>query len=89
MNKNIETITSSLEYINDNEFHAYMYEVYDTINGLVDVTKVVVYKTIFKQQNSEWYGEESQLGYATLRYYKETNKIAILPNEWVRGNLPQ
>lgn len=77
-----------IEYVNNNEFNAYMYETYDTVNGLVDVTKITVYKTIYKKENGEWYGDESQLGYAILRYYKETNKIAILPNEWVKGNLP-
>lgn len=77
-----------VEYVSDNEFNAYMYETYDTINGLIDTTKIMVYKTIFKQENGQWFGEESQLGYATLRYYKETNKIAILPSEWIKGNLP-
>lgn len=44
--------------------------------------------TIMTVVDGQWIGLESQLGYSTLRYVRNTNHIAILPSEWVKGNLP-
>ena len=76
-----------VEYINNNEFHVYMYEHYDTINGLVGVTNIVIYKTILVYENKEWIGLESQVGYATLKYFNNSSEVAIDPSSWVLGNI--
>jgi len=65
-----------------------MFEDDDINNGLVDTTIIKVYKTILKEVNGEWYGEEAQLGYATIKYLPNSNHIGIIPGEWVRGALP-
>lgn len=77
-----------VEYIEDDQFAVYMFDNKDVNNGLVDVTFIKVYKTILIQENGVWTGKESQLGYAVLRYFKNTNYIAITPSEWVLGNIP-
>ena len=77
-----------VEYITDDKFAVYMFDNKDVNSGLVNVTLIKVYKTILLQENGVWIGKESQLGYAILRYFKDTNYIAITPSEWVFGNIP-
>ena len=76
-----------VEYISDNEFHLYMYEHHDTIDGLVGVTKIVAYKTIIIYENNEWDALEAQLGYATLQYFNGSNVVAIDLGTWEKGSL--
>ena len=77
-----------ISYVSETELHCFMFEDDDVNSGLVDVTPIKVYKTILRYAGGEWYGEESQLGYATIRYLPSSNHIGVLPNEWVRGALP-
>ena len=77
-----------IEYKSDTELHCYMFEDDDVDSVLVDVTLIKAYKTILRFDGSEWYGEESQLGYATIRYLPNSNHIGILPQEWLRGKPP-
>ena len=77
-----------VQYISDNEFHVYMYENDDVYNGAVNITNIKVYKTILIENGSEWIGQESQLGYAVLRYFPGTSVVSISPDEWVHGYLP-
>lgn len=77
-----------IAYASDMELHCYMFEDDDIHSGLVGVTNIKVYKTILRYADGRWYGEESQLGYATIQYLPNSNHIGILPAEWVRGNIP-
>ena len=85
-NKDLEFV---VEYVSDTRFNLYMFTDSDTVNGLVNSTKMQVYKTFLVYDGREWYGEETQLGYATLRYMPDSNIIGLTPSEWVRGYLPQ
>lgn len=76
-----------IKYISDTEFHVYMFENKDVTSGLVNVTQIYAYMTVLTVVDGEWIGLESQLGYSTLRYVRNTNYIAIDPDEWIRGNL--
>ena len=77
-----------ISFISESELHCFMFEDDDIRNGLVDVTQIKVFKTILRYNGDEWYGEESQLGYATIRYLPDSSHIGVLPGEWVRGALP-
>lgn len=77
-----------IAYVSDTELHCFMYEDDDIRSGLVGTTLIKVYKTILRFDGNEWYGEESQLGYATIKYLPNSNHIGVIPGEWVRGALP-
>ncbi len=77
-----------IEYVNDSEYHVYMFENKDALAGLVNVTQIYAYKTIMTIVDGEWIGLESQLGYSTLRYVRDTSYVAISPSEWIHGSLP-
>lgn len=77
-----------VQYISATELHVYIFEDDDVTAGLVNTTQIKVYKTIVLEENGVWRGEESRLGYATIRYVKDTSYLAIDPSEWIYGNLP-
>jgi hypothetical protein len=72
-----------MEHVSDTNFNLYIYKEVDT-NGAMGVTRIEVYKTILKQENGTWDGEETQLGYATLQYFPNTNVRAIDVSTWSR-----
>jgi len=78
-----------IQYISDDEFLLFIFENDDITAGQINVTKIKSYMTILVFENGEWIGRESQLGYATLRYIKDNDYIAIDPSEWVKGDLPK
>lgn len=78
-----------IQYVTDTEFHVYMYENDDVSAGTVNYTQIKVFKTNLVETNGKWSAQESRLGYAVLRRFKSTSSIAILPEEWVIGMLPQ
>lgn len=77
-----------VQYVSDTEFHVYMFETEDANRGTVGQTQIKVYKTILVEIDGEWIGQESQLGYAVLREVRDTDYIAVSPDEWVIGRLP-
>lgn len=78
-----------IQYVTATEFHVYMYENDDIAAGTVNVTQIKVFKTILVETNGIWSAQESQLGYALMRYVKGTSYIALVPEEWVIGTMPQ
>ncbi len=44
--------------------------------------------TVLTVENGTWVAKESKLGYATLRRWEGTGALAIYPDEWVYGYLP-
>ncbi len=72
-----------LQYVSDTLFNLYIYKQADT-NGAVNVTRIEVYKTILIDENNVWTGQETQVGYATLQYFSNTNVIAIEVSSWLR-----
>lgn len=77
-----------IEYKSNTELHCFMFEDDDVDSGFVGTTKIKVYKTILRFDGNEWYGEETQLGYATIQYLPNSSHIGILPADWTRGALP-
>ena len=73
-----------LEYVNQNEFHLYMYNKSDVQNGAVGVTKIQVYMSILTKENDKWYGNEAQFGYAVIQYLPDSNIVSIDVDTWTR-----
>ena len=73
-----------VEQITDTEFHLYIYRTADAQDGAVGVTKIQVYMTILLKENDEWYGKESQFGYAVIGYFPGTNILSIDVETWER-----
>ena len=73
-----------MEHITDTEFHLYIYRSADAQDGAVGVTKIQVYMTILLKENDEWYGKESQFGYAVIGYFPGTNVLSIDVETWER-----
>ena len=78
-----------IHYVTNTEFHVYMYENADIEAGTVNVTQFKSFKTILVETNGVWTAQESQLGYSLMRYIKGTSYVALVPEEWTIGNLPQ
>lgn len=78
-----------VQYVGQQEYHVYMFESDDMERGSVNYTQIKVFKTILVETDNGWIGQESQLGYAIIRYVKDTNYLAITPEEWKLGILPQ
>ena len=72
-----------MEYVSDTNFILYIYKQTDT-TGAIGTTKIQVYKTFLFKNNNAWNGEETQLGYATLQYFPNTNVPAIDVSTWSR-----
>ena len=73
-----------IEYINDDEFHVYMYNSDEAKTSAVGVTKIQVYMTILTRENSKWVGKEAQVGYAVVQYLPDSNIISIDIDTWAR-----
>ena len=72
-----------MEYISDTNFNLYIYKEVDTL-GAIGTTQIQVYKTFLLKTNGVWDGEVTQLGYATLQYFPNTNIPAIDVSTWTR-----
>ena len=73
-----------MERISGSTFILYIYKEVDT-NGAMGVSRIEVYKTILKEENGVWDGEETQVGYATLQYFPGTSVRAIDVSTWSRA----
>ena len=72
-----------MERISGSTFVLYIYKEADTY-GAMGVSRIEVYKTILKEENGVWDGEETQFGYATLQYFPGTSVHAIDVSTWSR-----
>jgi len=71
------------EYIADDFYYFYTFADDDLNGGIVDTTRITVYKTKFSCKDDVWYTDGTLIGTAIIRWNSNGSFRTIYPSDWV------
>ena len=78
-----------MQYSSNTEIFCYTFIDDDRSAATEDVTKITVYKTVYKKNGNTWEDVYAYKGYATVVYVTKINNKSIDPLSWREGEIPQ
>lgn len=87
-NSAVKNLAFVMQYSTDTEIFCFTFKNDDRTNATADVTKIEVYKTVYKKVNNRWETEYAYKGYATVVYVSSISKNSIDVLSWREGNIP-
>ena len=88
-NSAVANLVFVMQYSTDTEIFCFTFKDADRTNATADVTKIEVYKTVYKKVNNRWETEYAYKGYATVIYVSSISKNSIDVLSWREGDIPK